>query len=68
MAGKDIRKKKILLQAIGANLTIKNKEVDITPRYPFERIKQEFAGVIACEPEESLSQRYNSQNSVNWGD
>jgi len=67
MAGKDIRKKKILLHAIGANLTIKNKEIDITPRYPFERIKQEFAGVIACEPEESLSQRPNLQKSINWG-
>ncbi len=67
MAGKDIRKKKILLQAIGANLTIKNKEIDITPRYPFERIRQEFAGVIACEPEESLLQRSQLQNTINWG-
>lgn len=68
MAGRDMFKKKILLQAIGANLTIKNKELDITPRYPFERVKQEFAGVIVSEPKESLSQRPNPQNSVNWGD
>lgn len=67
LAGKDIQKKKILLQAIGANLTIKNKEVDITPRYPFERIKQEFSSILPSEPEESLSQRSNAQNSINWG-
>ena len=68
MEGKDIHKKKILLQAIGANLTIKNKELDIAPRYPFERIRQEFASVIASEPEESLLQRTNLQNRINWGD
>lgn len=67
MAGKDMFKKKILLQAIGANLTIKNKEVDITPRYPFERIQQEFHPPIPCEPAESLSQQPNPQSSVNWG-
>jgi len=67
LSGKDMHKKKILLQAIGANLTIKNKEVDIMPRYPFERIKEELASAIPCETEDSLLEQANPQSGINWG-
>lgn len=67
LAGKDIQKKKILLQAIGANLTVKNKVVDITPRYPFKRIQQVFHPLIPCEPTDRAKERSNPQNSINWG-
>src|SRR3989344_245690 len=62
LEGKDIQKKKILLQAIGVNLTIKNKEIDITPRYPFERIKQALQAISLCEPKEMLSESPNPQD------
>lgn len=66
--GKNMHKKKILLQAIGANLTIKNKRIDITPRYPFERIRQELHPLISCEPKNRLSEGFKPIQSVNWGD
>lgn len=67
MEGKDMFKKKILLQAIGANLTIKNKEIDIEPRYPFERIKQAFHPLQAFEPKDSPLEGAIPSNGMFWG-
>lgn len=68
LAGMDMHKKKILLQAIGANLTIKNKEIDITPRYPFERIRAVLQQEKAYEPTNKLSIGSKPQISPLWGD